>query len=224
MQKNSVMRLCTLMKTTTAVLLCGLVAVPLLAQEKRESASAGNRDEKKPGDAEMMAKMMELSKPGENHKHLQERVGTWSYSVKWWMSPEAPPVVSTGTTVSRALMDGRYLISDHSGSMQMPGENGKMMDAPFKGMAVEGYDNVKQKFVSSWIDNMGTGILISEGTYDPATKTLTYYAEYEPMPGMKAKTRQVIKCTDKDHHTMEYFEDRGGKETKVMEIAYTRKS
>src|SRR5215470_4588351 len=56
-----------------------------------------------------------------------------------------------------------------------------------QGMAVEGYDNVKKKFVSSWIDNMGTAIMISEGTYDAGAKTLTYTAETEMMPGMKTK-------------------------------------
>ena len=61
---------------------------------------------------------------------------------------------------------------DVSGKMQMPGEDGKMKDMQFKGMGVEGYDNVKKKFVGSWIDNMGTGIQFSDGTYDPATKTL----------------------------------------------------
>ena len=201
------------------------LATAVLAQENKESGKeAGSGDQKKPSDAEMMATMMELAKPGENHKRLQELAGTWSYSVKWWMSPDAAPAVSSGTTVSRSIMDGRYVVSDHSGNMQMPGPDGKMMDMPFKGMALEGYDNVKKKFVSTWIDNMGTGILVSEGTYDPATKTLTFYAEYEPVPGMKTKARQVIKHQDKDHHTMEYFEDRGGKEAKVMEIAYTRKS
>jgi hypothetical protein len=69
---------------------------------------------------------------------------------------------------------------------------------------------------------MGTGIMQSEGTYDLATKTLTYTAEYEMMPGMKTKARSLLKLTDSDHHTMEYFEDRGGKEVKVMEITYTR--
>jgi hypothetical protein len=42
--------------------------------------------------------------------------------------------------------------------MQMPGPDGKMTDMEFKGMGIEGCDNVKN-FVSSWIDNMGTGIM-----------------------------------------------------------------
>ena len=121
-------------------------------------------------------------------------------------------------------MDGRYFISDHTGKMQLPGPDGKMVDMVFKGMAIEGFDNAKKKFVSSWIDNMGTGIMNSEGTYDEGTKTLTYTAEYEPMPGMKTKVRQVIKMVDKDHHTMEFFEMRGEKEVKTMEMAYTRKT
>ena len=82
---------------------------------------------------------------------------------------------------------------DVTGKMQMPGEDGKMKDMQFKGMGVEGYDNVKKKFVSSWIDNMGTGIQFSEGTYDPATKTFTYTSEIEMMPGMKTPVREVIK-------------------------------
>jgi hypothetical protein len=39
---------------------------------------------------------------------------------------------------------------------------------------------------------------------------------------MKQQTREVIKVTDKDHHTLEWYEDRGGTEVKPMEINYTR--
>jgi hypothetical protein len=35
---------------------------------------------------------------------------------------------------------------------------------------------------------------------------------------------QALKTPDKNHHTLEFFEDRGGKEVKTMEINYTRKS
>ena len=88
--------------------------------------------------------------------------------------PNAKPQESKGTATRKSAMGGRYAVMDVTGKMQMPGEDGKMKDMQFKGMAIEGYDNVKKKFVSSWIDNMGTGIQFSEGTYDPATKTFTY--------------------------------------------------
>jgi len=99
-----------------------------------------------------------------------------------------------------------------------------MMDMTFKGMGTEGFDTVKKKFVSSWIDNMGTGIMYSEGSYDPTSKTLTYLTEVEMPPGTKTKMRQVIRIVDNDHRVMEFFEDRGGKEVRTMEIKSKRKS
>ena len=168
--------------------------------------------------------MMEMSKLNENHKLLADMNGSWNYSIKMWMNPDpnAKPQESKGTATRKSAMGGRYATMDVNGKMQMNGKDGKMSDMQFKGMAVEGYDNVKKKFVSTWIDNMGTGIHFSEGTYDPATKTFTFASEMEMMPGMKMPVREVLKMTDKDHMLMEWYETHGGQEKKTMEIAYTR--
>jgi hypothetical protein len=176
-----------------------------------------------PSDAEMMTKMMELSKLNDNHKLLAGMVGTWSYTVKMWMDPKGNPSESTGTAVRKAVMDGRYVTGDYSGKFKMPGADGKMKDMNFKGMSLDGYDNVKQKFVSAWVDNMGTGVMLSDGTYDASTKTFTYTGDYEMMPGVKTKVRETLKIVDANHHTFEYFEDRGAGEAKTMEINYTHK-
>ena len=151
--------------------------------------------------------------------------GTWSYTVKMWMNgdPNAKPEKSKGTAVRKSIMDGRYVVMDVTGKMEMPGADGKKKQVTFKGMGTEGYDNVKKKFVGTWMDNMGTGIMMSEGDYDPATKTFTYTGEVEMVPGMKQKIREVVKVTDKNHMDFEWYEDRGGKEAKTMEINYTRK-
>jgi Protein of unknown function (DUF1579) len=177
-----------------------------------------------PNPEEMMKQMMEMSKLNENHKLLADMNGSWNYNIKFWMNPDpnAKPQESKGTATRKSAMGGRYVVMDVTGKMQMPDQNGKMKDMQFKGMGVEGYDNVKKKFVSSWIDNMGTGIQFSDGTYDPATKTLTYASEIEMMPGMKTPVREVLKLTDKDHMMLEWYENRGGQEKKTMEIAYTR--
>jgi hypothetical protein len=173
----------------------------------------------------MMTQMMELGKPGENHKLLADLAGNWTYTIKMWMNPDpnAKPEESKGTAVRKSMFDGRFFLMDVTGKMEMPQPDGKKKQMTFKGMGIDGYDNVKKKFVSSWIDSMGTGIMLSEGDYDPATKTFTYTSEYEAIPGMKQKIREVIKIVDKDHHTFEWYEDRGGQEVKTMEIAYTRK-
>jgi hypothetical protein len=178
-----------------------------------------------PDQAEMMNQMTELAKLNENHKLLASMAGTWSYTVQMWMNPDpnAKPEVSKGTAIRKSMMNGRFFVTDVTGKMQMPGADGKMKDMTFKGMGIEGYDNVKKKFIGTWADNMGTGIMMSEGDYDPATKTFTYTGEYEAIPGMKQKIREVVKIVDKDHHTFEWYEDRGGQEAKTMEISYTRK-
>jgi Protein of unknown function (DUF1579) len=175
-----------------------------------------------PNEAEMMKQMMELAKLNENHKLLADLAGSWSTSVKM-MEPGKEPTVSKGSVTYKSIMNGRYFVGDHTGSMKMPGADGKMKDFTFKGMSTDGYDNVKQKFTSSWMDNMGTGILMFEGTYDPATKTFTYTGEMEVVPGMKTPVRSVVKVTDKNHRTFEWYENRGGQEMKTLEIDYTRK-
>jgi hypothetical protein len=172
----------------------------------------------------MMQQMMELGKPGENHKMLADTAGTWNYTVKMWMDGDtsAKPQESKGTATRKMIMNGRFLVGDYTGMMKMPGSDGKMKDVTFKGMGLEAYDNVKKKFVATWMDNMGTGIMTMEGDYDPATKSLTSTGEEEMMPGMKTQIRSVTKFPDKNHMTLEWYENHGGGEKKTMEINYTK--
>lgn len=194
-------------------------AQPATAQPATASVSTTAQS----SEAELMKQMMELGKPGENHKLLAEMTGSWTYTMKMMMDPTTgKPSESKGTATRKAIFDGRYFTFEVSGKFQMPGKDGKPTDMNFKGMAIEGYDNAKKKFISSWIDNMSTMMMNSEGSYDAATKTFIYLAECEMIPGMRTKMREVIKVADKDHHTFEMYEDRGSGETKTMEISYTR--
>jgi len=198
----------------------GKVAVPANPKKQSSGGQSSAADMQK-----MMQQMAEMSKINENHKLLSSLDGTWDSAVKFWMNPDpnAPPQESKATATRKTIMDGRYVMMDVSGTMQMPGEDGKMKDVEFKGMGTEGYDNAKKKFVASWIDNMGTGIEFSEGKYDPATKTFTYTMEMEPVPGMKTHVREVLKLVDDTHMQLEWYETQGkGKEKKTMEIAYTK--
>jgi len=213
-------------KTALAVIFASLSATllvtPTFAQEPTPNESAAASPAGQMNDAEMMKQMMALSKLNENHKLLAQLAGTWKYDVKMWMAPDAPPMMSKGTAVRKPMMDGRYFVLNVTGNMKMPAEDGKMKNFEFKGMSIEGYDNVQKKFIATWCDNMGTGIMFSTGTYDPATKSFTYNSEMEVMPGMKTKAREVLKIVDTDHHNLEWYEDRGGQEVKTMEINYTR--
>ncbi|HNO79844.1 MAG TPA: DUF1579 domain-containing protein [Phycisphaerae bacterium] len=173
--------------------------------------------EHKDGDAAATDPMEEMAKyaaPGPQHAMLQKAVGTWKTEIKHWMEP-GEPMESTGKSVIKSVMDGRY-IEEHFTS--------DMMGQPFVGRSILGYDNVKGKYVSIWFDNMGTGISQMEGTYDEATKTLTTSGISEMTPGEKTKMRMTDKEVDKDTHMMEMYMSmgEGAPEMKVMEIKYTR--
>jgi hypothetical protein len=164
-------------------------------------------------DPAMMKAWQESMTPGPMHEMLASRVGTWKAEVTMWMDPSQPPTTSEATTVCESMLGGRYFKSTHSGMM---------MGMPFEGFEISGYDNVKKKFFNVWIDNMGTGMMVSEGTYDETTKTLTYTGQMTEPMGTEMNVREVVKHTDNDHSTFEMYVDMGGKEVKNMEIKYTR--
>lgn len=204
------------------LLALGLAASPVFAQQKpkpaQPPASVAKAQPAPASAAEkaMMDAMMKAATPGENHKLLASIDGNWTFVNKYWMDPKAPPAESTGTATRTPIMGGRYIQGVYKGVM------GGM---PFEGMGIDAYDNVTQQFVSSWIDNMGTGLTVLSGKYNAATKTVTYKGDTGDMmnPGKTYKVRQVIRLETADRFVMEWYETHGGKEAKTMEIVYTRK-
>ena len=152
----------------------------------------------------------------EQHKMLAKAAGTWTGDVTMWMADGAPPMKSTSTTVTKSIYGGLYQQTNHSGDM---------MGMPFEGMSLMGYDNLKKEFFSTWIDNMGSGIYVSTGAWDAATKTINLTGTMRCMNGQDAQMREVFIMTDDDHQTMEMYgpDPKTGKEYKSMEIKYTRK-
>lgn len=51
-----------------------------------------------------------------------------------------------------------------------------------------------------YCNHLNSAILLYEGIYDPATKTITFDAELEPVPGMKTKDHFLFKFLDHDHY------------------------
>jgi hypothetical protein len=115
------------------------------------------------------------------------------------------------------IMDGRYQQANHSGNM---------MGMPFEGQSTLGYDNNSKQFISTWIDNAGTGIMVLKGTWDPGSKSMTLTGKMiDPVSGTNRETdiREVFKVVDDNTQTMEmYCPGMDGKEFKTMEIKYTR--
>ena len=66
-----------------------------------------------------------------------------------------------------------------------------MPGVAFHGHGTTAYDSVSKKYVGSWSDSMSTGLAISEGTFDPATKKITGTMSARDMTGAMAKSRTV---------------------------------
>jgi hypothetical protein len=102
------------------------------------------------------------SHPTANHKLLAELAGTWNYKLRIHMGADEW-LETDGVVVRQPIMGGRYLLADFEVPM-LPGASGQLEKKDFKGKSIQGYDNVRQKFVSVWIDNASTGPTIFEGS------------------------------------------------------------
>ncbi len=166
--------------------------------------------------ATMMKNWQEYMTPGDMHKMLAKSDGEWNGEVTMWMYPGAPEQKSKSSSVNKMIMNGLYQEANHSGDM---------MGMPFSGKSIVGFDNHLKQFVSTWIDNMGSGVMVMKGPWDDATKTITLKGNMID-PGTKAETavKETFKIVDDNNQEMEMFVMMpDGKEFKTMNIKYSRK-
>lgn len=192
---------------TVTTLCITLMVSPVLAKEKKH--------EKQMDPQEMMEVWKKLGTPGEPHKLFAGLAGSWTTTTKEWMEPGKPPTESTGTAEMKMLLDGRFLYQEY---------NSQMMGQPFSGVGIDGYDNMTKKYVTAWIDTMGTGIFFMEGTASTDGKTITLKGQHPEPGGGQMKHRAIWKILDNNSQTFEmYGTHHGQKEMKFLEIVYTRK-
>jgi hypothetical protein len=206
------------MKITQLITVIALCTGTAYAQDKTKPAASPEQTKEAAAAAsekEMEAWMAYMT-PGEMHKMLATGVGEWNQEVTMWMDPTQPPTTSQATCMVSMLYGDRY---------QESVSKGDMMGMPFEGKATIAYDNAKKVFQSTWIDNMGTGIMYMEGPYDPKTKTITMTGTMvDPMTGKIEKVRETFKFIDDNNQFMEMFVTKNGKESKCMEIKFARKN
>lgn len=165
---------------------------------------------------EMMKKWQEYATPTEVHKFLATAAGKWTYVSKMWESKDAKPEESKGTATMKMIMGGRYLQQEIKGTA---------MGQPFEGMGFTGYDNLKKRTNSTWMDNMGTAIMSGNGEVNVEKKTITESGEFTcPMEkDGSAEYRSEWMITDKSNMTFTMFNKMDGKEEfKMMEMTYKR--
>ena len=165
--------------------------------------------------ADQMAAMMAAATPNDHHKHLSKLAGTWSAQGKFWMDPSAPAMETEGKTVNKMIMDGRFLESRYSSSF---------MGMPFTGMGLDGYDNTAGKHVGTWIDTMGTTMMVSSGDCSEGGKVMTTVGEYtDPVTRQPTKMKMTVTLVDDDtYNIVGWNQSPDGEFVKSMEITYER--
>jgi hypothetical protein len=184
-----------------------VLASPVMAKDKKPA--------KEMDPQAMMEVWKKLAMPGEPHKLFASLAGSWTTTTKEWMEPGKPPSESSGTAEMKMLLDGRFLYQEY---------NAQMMGQPFSGVGIDAYDNMTKKYVTAWIDTMGTGIFMMEGTASADGKTITLKGSHSEPGGGKMTHRAVWKIVDNNTQTFDmYGAHHGGKEMRVLYITYSRK-
>jgi hypothetical protein len=162
----------------------------------------------------MMPKMQAFGARTAGHEALDPKVGKWNVRISMYW-PDGKSDSMEGTSEISWLFDGRYLQEN---------VNSSFMGMPFQGRGLTAYDNLKKGYVQTWFDNMGTGIMVADGAFNPGQKTFAYTSESPDfVRGAYVKSRSLETLVDKDHFRVEMFgPGPDGKEMKTLELNYTR--
>jgi hypothetical protein len=192
--------------TLTLAMVGGLVITAFAADEKKAPPAM---------DPAAQQAMMQAMAPGAHHEHMKKLAGNFDYTIKMWMDPSAPPVESTGKRSADFLLGGRYLQEKISGTF---------MGMPFEGISLMAYDNLAKEYVMTWIDNMGTGIVVYHGQCDAKGTTWTMSGDtIDPATGKTVTMKSVTRVVDDNTVTMEMSgPGADGKNFKMLELTMKR--
>jgi hypothetical protein len=200
-----------LLSTAAAAVFAGVLSVSV-------ARSADEKPAMSPEQAAMMEAFMKAAEPGAEHKKLAAMAGEWDAKSKAWQPDGKECGDGTGVVKAEPILGGRYIRMAFTGEMNGPG--GK---SPFHGVGTLGYDNMKKKYVSVWMDDMSTGPMIMEGTAEGDVITGT--GEYpNAMNGKMEPVKDVTTFIDGSHYKYElHMTGPDGKMYKCMEVVYTKK-
>lgn len=157
----------------------------------------------------------EYAAPGSSHKMMADETGTWDCDMSFWMDPNGKPEKATSTASIKMILGGRYQETNFKGTM---------MGQPFEGKSTLGYNNASNEYTTTFIDNMGTGMMVGIGKYDEKSKIVEFKGEMvNPVNGKKTPYRETYTIVDASTRKIEMFDTKNGKEYKSMEIVMKKK-
>ena len=153
----------------------------------------------------------ELPKPGPEYAVLQSEVGKWNVEIKAFTGP-GEPTVSKGKETNR-MLGGFWLLSDF---------HGKMMGMDFMGHGVYGYDAEQKQYVGTWRDSLGPHKMDMTGTYDKASRTMTWEGMGPGSDGKPVKHLLTTKYNDDGTRVLTMHMQAGDAMVKIFEMNYSK--
>jgi hypothetical protein len=189
-------------------------AAPKAKAKVAAKAAAPKRKPAATSEEAMMAQWQQVMTPSAGHARLMPMVGSWKATTTITMAPGAPEEVSTGTSVHRLVLGGRFIEQTYKGTT---------MGMPFEGIGYTGYDNAQQRYVGTWMDTFGTGVMRALGVGRPTDEKIDFVAETIEPSGNKRVFDTTIRIRHHGHHSYEMWtKGPNGKPYRMMLIEYER--
>jgi hypothetical protein len=145
---------------------------------------------------------------------LKLEEGVWDAAIEFPpASPDAAPTTARGVQTNTFVTGNGWIKNDF------------VVDAKYGGHGTWGFDPKKGKYVGIWVDSNTDYVRFDEGSYDAATRTMTWWSELrQPDPHPPAKFRLVEEFKgDVRVLTMTAIGPKSGKEVPLGKITFTRR-
>ncbi len=143
---------------------------------------------------------------------LRKVVGVWEMEMTHFMCGPEPSHATGVETVT--MLGGFWLLAD---------VESEMMGQPFRGHCITGYDMVKKKYVSTWVDTMAPYAMQFEGEMNGDVLTLECTMADPMMGGAQARYVIVDRWTGPDTREWSMTQHSAMGEMKMMETKYKRR-
>jgi len=161
-----------------------------------------------------IARSMEASRPGPEHRWLDALVGSWNVDLR--LLSAGRETRTSGTSENRWILGGRFLLCESTA-----GDGPSRVEAT----TIYGYDGREKRFFSLALSNLATSYEQRSGSYDPVTQSFLLSArERDESTGSVLVHRQVLKIEGPDRDVLTVYLDAGGRApVKLLEAVFTRR-
>jgi hypothetical protein len=174
---------------------------------------------------ESLKKWRDIQTPGKYHELLKQLTGSWNVKLIFYAGVEK---WETNCIAENSPVHGnRFIVEQIEGEITGPDEKGNMRPEPYSSTKILGYDNYKQAFCGSFIENQNSCMLTFKGRTPltgPQDRIDFYGLSDEPMLDIKdVSMKYTLRLIDTDCYKWEVYALALGENSKVFDFIFTRK-